>query len=314
MNSMIITRDGASFFIGGKPYTIEKNHPNYDRIIDAARTECWGDIPNLADIHAAVNKVVKDTNIKDLRIENGSVIYKHITIPSDLGEYITNLVRDVMDLKPIVNFMDKLLQNPDHRVFQQLFGFISYGKNPITPEGNFLAYKRVREDFTSVHDSTVKNDVGTTVEMPREKCNNNPEETCSSGLHFCSKEYLSSFSGEKVIVLEISPTDVVSIPVDYNNTKGRACRYKVVGELSNGEIKRVLQNEDVLKVATVETKYDSPVGDGQILAESTDAETNKAFYELGYRDGRKKLKHSSQNAMYLQGYKHGIGKKKKLVF
>ena len=29
--------------------------------------------------------------------------------------------------------------------------------------------------------------------MPREKCNNNPEDTCSSGLHFCSKEYLANF-------------------------------------------------------------------------------------------------------------------------
>lgn len=313
MNSMIITRDGASFFIGGKPYTIDNNHTNYERIIDAARNDQWESIPNLADVHAAVNKVVQQTNIKDLRIENGSVIYKHITIPSDLGEYVINLTRDVMDLKPIVNFMDKLLMNPDHRVFQQLFGFISYGKNPITPEGNFLAYKRVREDFTSVHDSTFKNDVGTTVEMPREKCNNNPEDTCSSGLHFCSKEYLANFSGEKVIVLEISPTDVVSIPVDYNNTKGRACRYKIVGELSNGEVKRVLQNEDVLKVATVETKYTEPEVE-EHLDEATDAENDKTFYELGYRDGRKKLKQVSQHEMYLQGYKHGRSKKKKLVF
>lgn len=33
------------------------------------------------------------------------------------------------------------------------------------------------------------------------------------------------------MVLKINPQDVVSIPTDYNNTKGRCCKYTVVGEL-----------------------------------------------------------------------------------
>jgi hypothetical protein len=32
------------------------------------------------------------------------------------------------------------------------------------------------------------------------------------------------------MILKINPADVVSIPSDYNNTKGRTCRYEVVGE------------------------------------------------------------------------------------
>ena len=61
----------------------------------------------------------------------------------------------------------------------------------------------------------------------------NQNNTCSSGLHFCSQEYLSSFgdSSSRTMILKINPRDVVSIPTDYNNSKGRACRYEVIGEL-----------------------------------------------------------------------------------
>jgi hypothetical protein len=33
------------------------------------------------------------------------------------------------------------------------------------------------------------------------------------------------------MILKINPRDVVSIPVDYNDSKGRCCRYEVIGEL-----------------------------------------------------------------------------------
>ena len=326
MNSMIITRDGASFFIKGTPYTVGTDHPHYDKIIDAARNDDWDSIHPLVNIQTAINDVIQQTNVSDMFIKNGRVVYKHIFLPDDLGDYVINLVQTTRDLTPIIKFMDNLLQNPDHRVFQQLFGFLAYGKNPLTPDGNFLAYKRVNEDFTSVFDRSFKNEVGTTVKLEREKCNNNPEQTCSSGLHFCSKEYLSSFSGEKIIVLEINPRDVVSIPVDYNNTKGRACGYKIVGELSEVEVKEVLKNNDVLKVATVETKYQ--VKENEVTedpssietqtveveqdGEKTPHEVSVALYQLGYRDGRKKLTHASSHDSYILGYKHGRNKKKKI--
>jgi hypothetical protein len=44
---------------------------------------------------------------------------------------------------------------------------------------------------------------------------------------------MKSYSGDKIVILEIDPADVVSIPTDYNNAKGRCCRYKVVGELTD---------------------------------------------------------------------------------
>ena len=67
--------------------------------------------------------------------------------------------------------------------------------------------------------------------MPRNQVNDDKNQTCSEGLHFCSQEYLGSFGGDRVMILKINPKDVVSIPSDYNRSKGRACRYEIIAEL-----------------------------------------------------------------------------------
>jgi hypothetical protein len=69
--------------------------------------------------------------------------------------------------------------------------------------------------------------------MERNAVDDDQNRTCSSGLHFCSKDYLDHFGGSdsRTVILKINPADVVSIPADYNATKGRACRYEVIGEL-----------------------------------------------------------------------------------
>jgi hypothetical protein len=77
----------------------------------------------------------------------------------------------------------------------------------------------------------MNNSVGEIVEMERNEVDDNKDRTCSTGLHFCSQDYLNHFGGERVVIVKINPRDVVSIPSDYNDSKGRACRYEVVGEL-----------------------------------------------------------------------------------
>lgn len=306
-NSIIATKEGAVIFTGMKSYNVSIDHPNYENIMTAAKNGEWLSIPTLVDMVATVNAAVLETGNRNLVLAGDKVMYKHIALPDDLAAYIVNMIRDKFELTPMIKFMDKLLANPDHRIFQQLFGFLSYGKNPINKEGNIISYKRVRHDYTSVHDSKTDHSIGTTVTLPREKCNNNPEQTCSTGLHFCSRDYLANFSGDRIIVLEISPTDVVSIPVDYNNTKGRACKYTVIGELTADEMEKV-KTEDVLKIATVETKYDAPkVDNGGIVSEVTDV----VKYLAGYKAGRAKETHTETDTSFCIGYKDGRGKKKR---
>jgi len=103
---------------------------------------------------------------------------------------------------------------------------------PITPDGHFLAYKKVRANYKDVHSGTMDNSVGQIVEMERHEVDDNKDVTCSTGLHFCGMSYLSCFGGDRTVIVKINPADVVAIPSDYNDAKGRACRYEVIGELN----------------------------------------------------------------------------------
>jgi hypothetical protein len=102
---------------------------------------------------------------------------------------------------------------------------------PITPDGHFLAYKKVRYDYKDCHSGTMDNSVGQVVEMERNSVDDDKDRTCSTGLHFCSRDYLNHFGGERLVIVKVNPRDVVSIPSDYNGAKGRACRYEVVDEI-----------------------------------------------------------------------------------
>ena len=134
-------------------------------------------------------------------------------------------------VEPLVNFMENMMQNPSYRAVNELYGFLEKNRLPITGDGHFLAYKKVRADFKDCHSGTMDNSVGQIVEMERNQVNDDKNQTCSAGLHFCSESYLKHFGGERTVIVKINPRDVVSIPTDYDNAKGRACRYEVIGEV-----------------------------------------------------------------------------------
>ena len=149
---------------------------------------------------------------------------------NSLTDKMLEMLEEGFDLAPMSKFLNNLMQNPSMRAVNELYGFLEKGNLPITPDGCFLAYKAVRANFKDIHSGTMDNSVGRVVEMPRNAVDDNKDRTCSYGLHFCSVEYLQSFarSDSNVVILKINPRDVVSIPSDYNDTKGRACKYEVI--------------------------------------------------------------------------------------
>jgi hypothetical protein len=68
--------------------------------------------------------------------------------------------------------------------------------------------------------------------MPRNKVDDDKLVGCSYGFHAGTLEYASNFAGgnDRLVLVEIDPADVVSIPVDCEFQKLRTCRYKVVQE------------------------------------------------------------------------------------
>jgi hypothetical protein len=65
--------------------------------------------------------------------------------------------------------------------------------------------------------------------MPREEVDEDPNRTCSTGLHVACFDYAKDF-GERLIEVKVNPRDVVAVPVDYNGTKLRCCQFEVIRE------------------------------------------------------------------------------------
>lgn len=211
------------------PISITPDHPNYKKIAETLENELSVDLTPL--LQPTKKKVERILLHEGFHITDGQLYYKD----KQLHGYIVNRIFELVDMgKPVtrmLKFLEDLLQNPSNRVYEHLFEFLEKGSIPITEDGCFLAYKRIKTDYTDVHSGKIYNRVGDEVSMPRQQVDDNPNNTCSHGLHVCSFDYLAYFSGERLIVVKVQPRDVVSIPIDYNHTKMRVCRYKVVSEI-----------------------------------------------------------------------------------
>lgn len=229
--AVIITGSGRiAATINGQSYTIDNEHPKYKEALDAIRAKEWDQFVDLVNITKQVNSYLSNSGVS---VVDGAVTYNGEVIHNTLTKRILAFMKDGLPYEPLIKFLENLMQNPSHRAVNELYDFLEAGELPITEDGHFLAYKNVRANYMDIHSGTFRNQVGDVCEMPRYRVNEDKEQTCSSGLHFCSIKYLPHFSdsdGGHTMIVKINPKDCVSIPSDYQNTKGRCSRYEVVAE------------------------------------------------------------------------------------
>ena len=83
--------------------------------------------------------------------------------------------------------------------------------------------------FTDWHTRKSTIMLGEAVAMPREECDNDPNNTCSSGLHVGAPGYVAGFGGNSktnyILACLVSPMNVVAVPYDYDFEKMRTCEY-----------------------------------------------------------------------------------------
>ena len=242
--SFIKTSRGISVFLDGKSHIVSADSPQHSNILAAIKEN---DVNKLRACFAIKQTVVAQSGGVIQLTGEGRLLYKGEPLHNSLSDRILDMFREGFDVTPLVKFAENLMSNPSRRAVTELYGFLEACDLPITPDGHFLAYKRVRDDYFDIHSGTIRNAVGDCPSMDRNFVDDDKDRTCSAGLHFCSKSYLPHFGsgpGSRVVVVKISPADVVSIPSDYNNAKGRACKYTVIGEIPTDEAGQLLRNLD----------------------------------------------------------------------
>lgn len=242
--SATITDDTCTVLVNTKLYTVHRSAAHFDTVRDLLNDPAT----TAEQMLAAVNPEawIKNTVTSGaITVGNGAVWRNGVQVHNALTRRLLNIASQGFDIEPWVKFTDKVYQNPYAWAVDELFLWLETNNMPITPEGNFIAYKKIRGDYSDIYSGRFNNYPGTTVTLPggRECVDKDRSRTCSTGLHFCSASYLPYFgvdSGTRVVLVEIDPRDVVAIPNDYNNAKGRCWRYKVVGEVSHDEAQAMI--------------------------------------------------------------------------
>lgn len=252
---------------GKAPVVIHKDDVDFDEAKGLISSSDWEGLKNLTiGLAERVKKTLSFSKGK-LSFGKGGVIVDEDgnQLENYITDYVVQFAKQGVEIQPLLRFLENLRNNPSNRAQEELGKWMAKGQMSITEDGHILAYKRVKSDYKSIHDGKTDNSVGTIVEMPRGAVDDNSSRTCSHGLHFCSAEYLPHFGNgdlksttDKILLLKINPADVVSIPDDYNLTKGRASKYLILADVT-----------DQFKSVTEVTTYNA---DNNVVYRDTDNE------------------------------------------
>ncbi len=217
----------------GRTFQLNSSHPTFAAMRTALLKKRWGRVPKLASIAAGLDGIRNGS----VQVKNGVVYYKGRAVHTSLTQRIVKLVQEGKAVGPLLKFMDNLYQNPSPSSINELYDWLMRCSLPITDDGCFMAYKAVTADYKDKHSGTIDNSVGKVPAMPRVDVDPVRANECSYGLHFCSLDYVKSFygTGDHLLGVKINPKDVVSIPADYNYSKGRTWRYEVVMEIADAD-------------------------------------------------------------------------------
>jgi hypothetical protein len=221
----ILTDRSLTIVLNDEPKTITSENPVWNDAITAIREGRFNDLTEILDKCKAIARFSHGK----IEVRDGLVTYAGEEIHNIVVDRILNFIKNGLPYEPLVKFLDKLMQNPSRRAVNELYKFLEHKKMPLTPDGDFLAYKSVRADFTDWYSGQHDFSIGQVREMARNQVCDNADVGCSAGYHAGSEEYAKSFNGGgNLVIVKINPADVVSVPTDCECQKLRAYRLEVV--------------------------------------------------------------------------------------
>lgn len=232
--SIIISR-------AGRLDNISNTDSRYEKILTAIRENRLDDIGAIVD---ELTTVFGDN--KRLSLIDGLVHIDDKALPEELSKRVLDFKEKKLPFDFLLKFWDNLKLNPSFNSRKMLYKFLEHNGHPITQDGCFIAYRGVTNDFKDPHTKTFDNSVGAICEVDRSEVDDNPDNTCSYGLHVASYKYAHDFS-QVTVEVKVNPKDVVAVPNDYNGTKMRVCKFEVLAIAKDERNETVYNEEEILR-------------------------------------------------------------------
>lgn len=221
----LITPDALTvIFTEGHPISVATNDARYNDILNLIRAGRHNEILGLMDRSEQIKEHTKGKFL----VRNGVVVIDEESLPEALSDKLLEFCDQKQDTRALELFWHNLKKNPSKESRRDLYDFMRANLMPITPNGHFIGYKKVRADFKDCYTGTISNKPGRIIKMLRAEVDGNRNNTCSRGLHVAAYSYASGFSNGVLLEVEVNPRDVVAVPPDYKQQKMRVCRYRVI--------------------------------------------------------------------------------------
>ena len=234
LNGQIVNPDlnsGHIFLVlDGKDYSINAGNSSFSKALEAYNAKDWESFIYIVNPEIRLKSLY--ASYEGIEVKDGNLYVFGDPIHSTIAKRVISFIEHGLDCVHLFKFILKLNMNPSKRAVDELYTFLEHRALPVTDNGNFLAYKAVRTDYTDKYTGKFLNTINSVLEMPRNKVDDNKENGCSYGFHAGSVDYAKDFMNADghLMIVEINPADVVSIPTDCQYQKLRTCKYKVVGE------------------------------------------------------------------------------------
>lgn len=223
---ILITSQSLVASIGDRKKTFSKESGDYRIAQQHVLNEDWQGLYDLMDKKVAAEAI--GLKIQDETAYNQKGEKAHPTLESRLHEGYPK--------EHLLAFRKRCEANPLKKAVHDLLCFLKDRTLPLTPKGTFLAWKSIKKNYTDHHTGKFDNHPGEKPKMDRNACSENREQACSTGFHAGTWGYASTFnSSSRMMVVEVDPANVTSVPLDHNEQKLRCCQYLVLAELLPGK-------------------------------------------------------------------------------
>jgi hypothetical protein len=245
MNIAVILTDNQITVADGKRhFSVASGTSLFEKMKGLYKSGNTEGLLDLADVSSRIKTLSKGA----FNVVGDKVYVGDNEVHNSIGKRLIAFAEDGLPFTPLVEFCHKLHNNMSESVREQLYNFLAHNNIPITEDGCFIAYKGVEVNehglLVDAHTKTFVNEPGRTVEMPREQVDDDPNVTCSHGLHVAAHDYAENFASV-LISVKVDPENVVSVPVDYDGQKMRVCKYEVLEVISDRQpIQESLFTED----------------------------------------------------------------------
>lgn len=207
-----------------------------------------GTEPVTDEMVVALTAAHADAEKKSLPIEETTVVAVVNKTPIVGAEALENHAKaavasgETIGFRTMVERLGAVAATRKHTV-QEALKFLRGMDLPFANDGSIVAYKSLSKTseegvFIDNHSKSLKQGLGTLVQMDVELVDDNRRVLCSNGLHVARRGYLGGYGtghGNVVCLIKIAPEDVISVPMG-EESKMRVRAYHIVAVLSDKDM------------------------------------------------------------------------------